>query len=83
MTTVETPARVIQEPLADTVRRLETFVGRMERRYECLSSFAVEAVACGQMKETAEVARWLISYRTLQRLRDYGPETGMSTTSTG
>ena len=69
MTSLAENPRVVQESVDSTIQRLETFVSRMERRYECESSFAAQAVACGHMKDTAEVSRWLISYRTLQRLR--------------
>jgi len=83
MTSVASRPAIISEPIEQTIRRLERFVARMERRYECPSDFAVQAVACGHMKETAEVCRWLISYRTAQRLKErVGREPGKSTTST-
>lgn len=82
MATIELKARVVQEPAAETRRRLETFVARMERRYECPTSVMIEAVAAGRMKETAEVSRWLISFRTLRHLQAHGSETGTSTSST-
>ena len=66
------------EPVEVTIRRLETYCQRLERRYECSSEFALQAARNGYLKETAEVARWLISYRTLLQLREAaGPEAGM------
>lgn len=82
MTTAEPRTQAIQEPVEETIRRLERFVARMERRYESPSAEATKAVIGGTLKETAEVSRWLISYRTLQRLRAHGRETGTSTTTT-
>lgn len=80
MTSSASNARVVRESVEDTIRRLETFVSRMERRYEYESSFVAQAIASGQLKETAEVSRWLISYRTLQRLRtNRGGATGTPT----
>ena len=82
MTTAEPRTQAIHEPVEETIRRLERFVARMERRYECPSAEATGALIRGELKETAEVSRWLISYRTLQRLRDLGREIGTSTTIT-
>lgn len=82
MPSVVSRPRVVEEPIEETVRRLEAFVRRMERRYECSSDDMASAVR-GGAKETAEVARWLISFRTLQRLRAaIGHETGTPTIST-
>jgi hypothetical protein len=58
-----------QETVEQAIARLETFVHRMERRYECTSDEATEAVRDGTMRETAEIGKWLTNYRTLQRLR--------------
>jgi hypothetical protein len=83
VTSAASKERTVREPVEQTIHRLEVFVARMERRYECSSAFAAEAVACGHMKDTAEVSRWLISYRTLQHLKALaGSETGKSTIST-
>ena len=79
---VATRIPVIKVPIAEGIHRLETFVRRMERRYECKSECALEDVRGGRMRETAEVARCLISYRALQRLRGYvGAEIGSDTTT--
>ena len=71
----------VQEPLEKTVSRLEKFLARMERRYECSTQSAVEAVECGQMKPTAEIGKWLTSYRTLLRLREIAGQVESSTIS--
>lgn len=73
--------RTVQEPIETTISRLETFVARMERRYEIESEAAADAVERGDMRETAEVAKWLISYRTLQRLKGHAGRSRRSTTS--
>ena len=65
-----------------TIERLSTYVGRMERRYECTSDFMVEASSCGYVKETAEVSKWLTSYRTRRRLQAHGHEIGFRTNAT-
>lgn len=59
-----------QETLDQTVARLETFLARMERRYECPSESLADALRNGSIRETAEISRWLTSYRTLRRLRE-------------
>lgn len=77
--------RIVQSTVDQEVERLETYVGRMERRYECPSSVALDAVASGRMKETAEVSRWLASYNVLMRLTGEavpGGETGSHTNGT-
>ena len=71
---------VAQVALKDTIQRLSTFVRRMEQRYECTSELMAAAVEQHHMKETAEIASWLISYRTLQHLLvDRGSESGTAT----
>jgi hypothetical protein len=64
--------RTKRESVEDATKRLRTLVRRMETRYECSSEFMTSAVANGYMKETAEIARWLISHRTLNRLEARG-----------
>lgn len=59
-----------QETSEEAIARLETFMHRMERRYECTSTSALEAVRAGTLRETAEVAKWLTAYRTLLRLKE-------------
>ena len=75
--------RVRRESVGDTTGRLRTFVGRMERRYECSSELMAAMVAAGRARETAEIARWLSDYRTLQHLtEDAGPEDSTATRTT-
>ena len=76
--------RVRRESVSDTVGRLRTFIGRMERRYECSSDLMASMVAAGHARETAEIARWLSDYRTLRRLtEDAAPEDSTATRTTG
>jgi hypothetical protein len=69
-----------QEPLDATIARLHTFLARMERRYECSTEEALQAVNRGEMKATAEVGRWLTSYRTLLHLKETAGIEDRSTT---
>ena len=62
--------RVRREPVEQTIQRLETYVRRMEHRYEVTSEDVLQDVREGRMKETAEIARWLIGYRMLVSLRE-------------
>ncbi|MBA4181258.1 MAG: hypothetical protein C0506_11770 [Anaerolinea sp.] len=71
----------VQEPLEKTISRLETFLARMERRYECSTEKAAEAVDRGQLKPTAEIGKWLASYRTLLHLKDLAGQEDPSTIS--
>lgn len=85
MTSAPSRLRVVRQPAAEAVCRLETFVARMERRYECSSELMLEAVREGRARETAEVARWLMAYRNLGNLREAlarDSETGSRTNST-
>ena len=78
------PLRVRRESIDATVSRLRTFIARMERRYECSSEFMAEIVGAGYQRETAEIARWLNDYRTLQSLTendDHEVSTATTTTS--
>lgn len=76
--------RVRRESVNDTAGRLRTFIGRMERRYECSSELMASMVAAGHARETAEIARWLSDYRTLQRLtEDAAREDSTATRTTG
>ena len=57
--------------------RLETFVGRMERRYEYGSDEMLARLQAGAQKCTAEISLWMFNYRSLVRSRDgYDPATG-------
>lgn len=75
MTVVKSRPRVVSLSVDQEIERLETYVRRMEARYECDSAKAAQAVAKGRMKETAEVARWLGSYNVLTSLKG-GPGHG-------
>ena len=75
-----TPVR--RESVEKTIERLVTFIGRMERRYECSSDSMATAVVAGTMRETTEIARWLNDYRTLQRLREQTDSDSLTSTTT-
>lgn len=62
-------ARVIRETVAETLARLNTFVGRMEHRYEMSSAEMVAGVRAGTVRETAEIAKWLMNVRFRDELR--------------
>ena len=69
MTSLAPRAHVRSEPVEQTIRRLETFVSRMERRYECASDVMAAELKSGRIRETAEVSRWLGEYGVLGELR--------------
>ena len=77
--------RVKSEACSVTVRRLETFVSRMERRYECSSEAMLREVRKRPSRETREVGKWLAEYSLLTRLREreaVGVATGSTSTNT-
>ena len=63
-----TPVRRVD--IRDEIARLETYVGRMERRYEYGSDEMQERLRSGVQKCTAEISQWLMRRRTLVRLRE-------------
>ena len=75
--------RIVRTTVEQERERLRTFIGRMEHRYECSSSDMERAVAAGDMRETAEVARWLTALHFLHDLTAPGGMTGTPTSSTG
>lgn len=81
MVTADRQAR--QESISDAIRRLQTYVARFERRYECSSEVMDQATRTGLVKETAEISKWLMNYRVLQNLKErVGPTTGTHTRTT-
>ena len=82
MTAQSAQVRTVREPVSATIRRLETIVARMERRYECESAAMLRATRCGQVRETAEIGKWLIDFQTLNQLRrQCGVTTGTPTSN--
>lgn len=74
-----------RESVDETVGRLQTYIHRLERRYECSSKVMADAVKCDLVKETADISRWLSTYRVLLSLEDEtssGRMTGTRTTTT-
>ena len=71
------PLRVRRVDAAEKRARLETYVRRMERRYEYSSDEMLERLQSGVQKCTAEISQWMFRYRSLVRRRDgYDPATG-------
>ena len=57
--------------------RLDTYVRRMERRYEYGSDEMLGRLQSGVQKCTAEISQWMFNYRNLAWWRDgYDPATG-------
>ena len=75
-----------RESMDKTIGRLQTYVKRFERRYECRSETMVKAVAHKKVRETAEISRWLNAYESLRSLksrrRSNGRMTGTRTPTT-
>lgn len=62
----ETMAQPAAHPVLEgEARRLATYVLRMERRYERPSAEMLEAVRCGEARETRDVRKWLDAYAAL------------------
>jgi hypothetical protein len=57
-------------PVEDTIEQLEREVASFERRFKRSSDEALAAVRAGTMRETPEIARWLIAHRVLLDLRE-------------
>ena len=69
--------RVRRVDPAEERARLETYVRRMERRYEYSSDEMLGRLQSGVQKCTAEISQWMFNYRGLVRRRDgYDPATG-------
>ena len=69
--------RVRRVDPAEKRARLETYVRRMERRYEYSSDEMLGRLQSGVQKCTAEISQWMYRYRSLVWRRDgYDPATG-------
>lgn len=73
--------QIRRESVDETINRLETYIRRFERRYECSSETMARAVARGKMRETAEIARWLNAFDALNNLKSRR-QSGGGTTGT-
>jgi hypothetical protein len=82
MTSVANKPRTVTAPIGKMISRLEVFVSRMERRYECTSEAMENDVKAGRARETAEISRWLGEYHALAQLRAHGGVTGSTTSDT-
>ena len=65
------------------------FIGQMrrrirlyERRYEIPTAQMLDEVEAGQMRETAEILKWMFAYRVLERLEPENPTGGSGSTAT-
>jgi hypothetical protein len=68
--------------VAESIERLVPLVESYESRYGLSSQDAVGAVQAGTLADSPEIARWLSTYRDLEKLReaiDAGSETGIPT----
>lgn len=63
--------RIRETSVEREVERLEVFVSRMERRYECTSAQMARDLAEGRARDTAEVAKWMADFQALDRLRQH------------
>ncbi len=52
----------------DAIRRLRQQVGEFERIYEVSSEEMLYLLQRGERSDTAEVAQWMVWYRTLKQL---------------
>ena len=64
-----TPAELLHAGLA-LAARLQDEIRQYEARYELRSVDLETALKRGDIRETAEVAQWVIAYRTLRGLTD-------------
>jgi hypothetical protein len=73
--------KVRRQTVAQAMNRLETSIKRFERRYEVSSAKMRREVKAGRMKETAEVATWMMNCNVLDHLkrRSNGHTTGTRT----
>jgi hypothetical protein len=60
---------VLEENLHRLIRDYERRVLEFEGRYEIESEDLAAELAAGRLRETAEVAEWVIAWRTLEALR--------------
>jgi predicted transcriptional regulator len=60
---------VLEENLHRLIRDYEQRVHEFEGRYEIHSGDLAAELAAGRLRETAEVAEWVIAWRTLEALR--------------
>ena len=71
------PLRVRRVDRREVMARLDTYVRRMERRYEYGSDEMLERLQTGVQKCTAEISQWMFNYRNLAWWRDgCDPATG-------
>ena len=72
------PAVPVSRMKAQRRRRIR----RYELRYEISTAQMLEEVQAGQMRETAEILRWMFDYRVLERLEAKTRTGGNGSTAT-
>ncbi len=77
--TINHGVKVRRESVDKTIGRLQTYIGRFERRYECRSATMVSDVARKKVRQTAEISRWLNAYESLGGLKSRRQPNGRMT----
>jgi hypothetical protein len=78
-TRAKTRPEIRHEPIDVALKNLEDEVRAYEIRFKQTSEEALLAVKAGRLRETADIARWLIDHQVLEYLRGQaqaGPTTG-------
>jgi hypothetical protein len=63
-------ARVIRVPVQDEIKRLESHLSEMERKYGMSTEAMAKAAWEDHSLDTPEVGLWLTNYQELKMLRD-------------
>jgi hypothetical protein len=71
--TADRETLVLEKNLHRLIRDYERRVLGFEARYEIESADLAVELAAGRLRETAEVAEWVIAWRTLEALRSEVP----------
>lgn len=64
--------KVRREDLRHAIDRIEASIRRFERRYETSTPNMLREVKAGRMKETAEIATWMMNANVLKQLKRRG-----------
>lgn len=71
--TADQETLVLEENLHRLIRDYERRVLGFEARYKIESADLAVELAAGRLRETADVAEWVIAWRTLEALRSEVP----------
>ena len=69
MAVAQRPREVRVTTREEAILRLTQRIARFERVYEVSTEELLGMLERGERQETAEIARWLVEYHTLERLR--------------